>query len=529
VKSKNTTTSESLRPKQSRTTSGFSTFSRSAAAENGARGHIPKLNWNGDAGEEESEVSEIPSSPHEETSLEGNAGPIASRPSVFHEGDHFEPEGTRNISKERWSGRNGHLLTYTGLFLFTFVLYFRPYELVPALGGLRSIAEVLAIITLTIYLPSQIAAEGSLTALTTEVKCILVLGLFALVSVAYATEPALAWKTFSETFVKVVLIFLVMINVLRTRARINGLIWLGAAAGVMLSYQALQLYRLGEFATEGYRVNLDMGGMFGNPNDMAIHLVIFAPLAFGLGLAATSKVTKWTAFAAAGLMVGGNMVTQSRGGFLGMGAAALVLVWKLSKNNRLKVIAISAAVGLLFIFLAPGNYGLRALSIFIPSLDPVGSSDQRWALLTQSILVTLRNPLGIGIGNFPVVGTRNLVTHNAYTQVSSELGLLAFAAYLVLLVNPVRKLAAVEKAAERSKQDQWTYYIAVALQSGIAAYMVASFFASVAYEWYVYYPIAFAVGVRRLFMWDRTEQRLKGEESVQDPGYELRKSAWEQV
>lgn len=507
----------------------YSSFSSTAAVGNGAREHGSKLNWNRDVGEAASEVPENPSPLIEETSLEENEDPFASNQSVVREADCLEPESTPALTKESWSGRNGHLLTYAGLFLFTFVLYFRPYELIPALGGLQSIAEVLAIITLAVYLPSQISVDGSVTTLTTEVKCILVLGLFALVSVAYATDPGLAWKTFSETFVKVVLIFLVMINVLRTRARINGLIWLGSAAGVMLSYQALQLYRLGEFATEGYRVNLDMGGMFGNPNDMAIHLVIFAPLALGLGLAATSKSAKWLAFAAAGLMVGGNMVTQSRGGFLGMVAAALVLVWKLSKTNRLKVVAISGAVGLLVIFLAPGNYGIRALSIFIPSLDPVGSSDQRWALLTQSILVTLRNPLGIGIGNFPVVGTRNLVTHNAFTQVSSELGLPAFAAYLVLLVNPVRKLAAEEKAAEGSNADRWNYYTAVALQAGIAAYMVSSFFASVAYEWYVYYPIAFAVGVRRLYLQGRTEQTQKGEELVQDQGCELTKSAWNQI
>src|SRR3712207_6636118 len=33
--------------------------------------------------------------------------------------------------KENWLKRRGHALSYLGLFLFTAVLYFRPYELIP--------------------------------------------------------------------------------------------------------------------------------------------------------------------------------------------------------------------------------------------------------------------------------------------------------------------------------------------------------------------------------------------------------------
>ncbi len=79
------------------------------------------------------------------------------------------------LNYDRWLNRNGHSLTYVGIFLFTFVLYFRPYELFPALSGLSSIAFVVAIATLLIYLPTQLLSEGSLTIFSTEVKCILFL------------------------------------------------------------------------------------------------------------------------------------------------------------------------------------------------------------------------------------------------------------------------------------------------------------------------------------------------------------------
>ena len=198
-------------------------------------------------------------------------------------------------------------------------------------------------------------------------------------------------------------------------------------------------------------------------------------------------------------MAAGCFVTQSCGAFLGMVTLSAVLVWKLGRDQRLKAVLIAGAVGIAVILLAPGNYGLRVMSIFIPALDPVGSSDQRTDLLIRSIWVTLRNPQGIGIGNFEIVGNHNLGTHNAYTQVSSELGWLSLAAYLILLTNPFRKLGIIERRLFAARDRNWIYYMSIGIQASIAGFMASSFFSSVAYHWYIYYPIAFAVGVRRIY------------------------------
>lgn len=403
------------------------------------------------------------------------------------------------LTSERWSVRPSHSLTYVGLFLFTLTLYFRPYELIPALSGFSSMALVVAIATLVIYLPTQISNDSSLTIINTETKCILFLAFWAPVTVLFAADPGIAWKEYSEIFIKVLIIFVIMVNTVRTEAQLKGLILLGIAAGVMLSYQALGLYQSGVFAVEGYRVSVDFGGMFGNPNDMALHLVIFAPLALSLALGLRNRLARIICYLAAGVMVAGNIVTQSRGGFLGLLAVALTLIWKLGRGKRLKVLLISTIFGIIVVSLAPGNYGTRMISIFVPSMDPVGSSDQRRDLLEQSFWVTLRNPAGIGIGNFPIIGLRNLVTHNAYTQVSAELGWLAFIAYIVFLVSPLRKLGAIDRQLIARKDNSWIYYLSVGLQASIAGYMVASFFGSVAYQWYIYYPVAFAVSLRRIY------------------------------
>ena len=409
------------------------------------------------------------------------------------------------LKQDHWIARNGHLVSYAGLFLFTFVLYFRPYELFPALAGLTYLAFTISIVTLIFFIPSQLAMEGNLTARLSEVNYILILAVLGILTVPIARSPMLAWNTFNDVFIKVVLMFIVMVNVLRTELRMKGLMWLSIGVGLMLSIDAMQLYAEGKFTVEDYRVGVDFGGMFGNPNELALHFILFIPIAFALGLATKNLFLKAIYWGATFFMTAGTVVTFSRGGFLGLMACFLVLSWKLGREQRLKVMIIAGIFGALFLFLAPGNYGLRVMSIFIPGLDPVGSSDQRTELLKQSIWVTLRNPWGVGMGNFSIGSSRNLVTHNAYTQVSSEMGIAGFVVYVLFITSPFRRLGAIERELFDAKNKSWIYYLAIGIQASIVAYMVGSFFGSFAYNWFVYYPVAYAIALRRIYLMGKEE------------------------
>jgi putative inorganic carbon (HCO3(-)) transporter len=418
------------------------------------------------------------------------------------------------LKNERWLSRNGHGATYFVLFLFSIMVLFRPYEIVPGMTFLSGTAFYFAIATLAIFIPSQLTTEGNLTTFSTEVKAILAMTLLALATIPIAKDPDLAWSKFNDPYIKAVVIFVVLVNVVRTRKRLMQMMWLSLGIGVYLSYSALDLYLQGKFTVEQYRVAVDVGGMFGNPNEMAMHFVMMTPLVITLGIAAKSKLMRVIYFGTAVMFVGANMVTYSRGGFLGLLACSAVLAWKLGRKYRLNVTIASIVIGGIAILAAPGNYGLRMLSIFVPGLDAVGSSDQRQELLIRSLWVTARNPWGIGIGNFPIVGVRNLQSHNAFTQVSAELGILGLIAYLVFMISPFRKLSAIERSLFDSDDHDWFYYLAIGLQASIIGYMVSSFFASVAYNWFIYYLIAYAVAFRRIY---RLENDAKDEVKARPP------------
>jgi O-antigen ligase len=410
------------------------------------------------------------------------------------------------LDNDGWLQKNGHTFSYIGIFLFTLALYFRPYELIPGLGGLKSMALYIAVATIIIFIPTQFVTEGNFTARPPEVNYMLLLTLVALITIPIARSPSLSWEVFNDTYIRVVLMFIVMVNVIKNEARLRGLMLLSVGIGVMLGFEAFRLFREGKTTVEDYRVGVDFGGMFGNPNELALHFVMFLPVAVALGISTKRIASKAAYFVSAFFMAAGILVTYSRGAFLGLIIAGFVFAWKIGKMHKVRVVVLSVICSAIFLAAAPGGYGLRVLSIFIPGLDAVGSADQRKELLIQSLFVTLRNPWGVGMGGFTIGSSRNLQSHNAYTQVSSELGILGLFFYIMLLIIPLRKLAAIERECFASQNFSWIYYLSIGVQVSIIAYMVASFFGSVAYNWFVYFPIAYAIGIRRIYAAEKEKE-----------------------
>jgi O-antigen ligase len=353
--------------------------------------------------------------------------------------------------------------------------------------------------TLAAYVPSQLAISGTLTARLREVNLVLMLCFFALLSMPFAISRADSWTLFKDLYLKVVLIFVVMVNAVRTERRLKGLLFLALAVGCVLSVTGVNDYYTGTFTLAGSRIYGRIGGLFGNPNDLALHLATMTPIAIGLLLGTRSHLLKGIYAVCVGLFVAGIIVTFSRAGFLGLAASTLVLMWKLGRRHRFATI-LFVVISLAAVFaLAPENYSHRLLTIGSPSADQTGSANQRLAVLFRAVSVSLRNPVfGVGLGNLRIVSLKDQVAHNAYIEVWAEMGIIAMVVYILLVISPFRRLRQVECTA--SRRNARFYYLAVGLQASLAAYMVSSFFASVCYQWYIYYLVAYAVGLHRIYM-----------------------------
>ena len=108
----------------------------------------------------------------------------------FEEGQTFkEPPETEprkvnaNVPAEPLIPKHGHAVSFAGFFLFTFVLYFRPYELFPSLAGFLPGPRWIAIATLVVFIPAQLGLENRISIRPPPVNFALLLMLAALFSV----------------------------------------------------------------------------------------------------------------------------------------------------------------------------------------------------------------------------------------------------------------------------------------------------------------------------------------------------------
>jgi len=395
-------------------------------------------------------------------------------------------------ARENWIHKHGHSLSFAGLFLFTFVVYFRPYEWSSALFWLSSSAFWIAAFTLAIFIPTQLGLENNLTARPREVNLILLLTLMALLSVPFALNPLRAWSSFVE-YLKVVAMFIVMVNVVRTKKRLQALIWLVLIASVVLSAAAINDYETGRLGLRGDRIEGVIGGPFDNPNDLALHLVTIVPIAIALGFASRNVLNKLIYAGMSLLFICGIVATFSRGGFLGLICAVTVLGWKLARRNRILFVVGGAALLLAAITFAPGAYRDRL------STTSDDSALARTDDLKRSVYLAIRHPLsGVGMDNYILYSNVAKVTHNSYTQVAAELGVAAAIFYIGFIITPLKSLRKIDLSRDNKDRRSYSSYLAIGLQASLIGFMVSSFFASVAYQWYVYYLVAYSICLRRL-------------------------------
>jgi|SRR5215813_2293617 len=389
--------------------------------------------------------------------------------------------------------KKGHALTFVAMFIFTALVYFRPYEVFPSLKWTSSSAFWMGLATLLIYVPMQLQLEEKITIRPREINLAVLLLIIALLSVPLATDRSLAWAGFIE-FAKVILMFIILVNVLRTETRLRLLIHLILVVSCWMSIAAVNDYRLGRFSLPGERIEGIIGGLFDNPNDMALHLVTMIPITLALFWTSRHLLGKVIYPICMGLMVAGVVASFSRGGFLGLICATAFMVWRLARKNRtlFLVIAIIFFVG--FVALSPGDFQTRLAT------TGDASSIQRQNDLKRSLFVALHHPLfGVGINNYRIYSNTEHATHNAYTQVGAELGLPAMIIYLMFLLAALKPLREIGNETKQTDPKSRFRYLAAGFEASLVGYMVASFFASVAFLWYLYYLVGYGICLARLY------------------------------
>jgi O-antigen ligase len=191
---------------------------------------------------------------------------------------------------------------------------------------------------------------------------------------------------------------------------------------------------------------------------------------------------------------------------------ALLLISRASGAVRIACLAAIPILILLVAAVLPQTIRSRYLSLFDDNsrvqTEADASYEARQYMLRTSLRFTAENPLfGVGPGEFSDSEGREAtakgqhgtwqVSHNAYTQLSSEMGIPAMLFYLGAIVSAFRMVNRERKKCRNVPQLRMASAAAFCLTLAMVGFGVAIFFLSLAYTFYFPFITGLCIALAR--------------------------------
>jgi hypothetical protein len=401
-------------------------------------------------------------------------------------------EAVQKPSVKRKKRREPLVFAYIGLILFMVVYFARPEDWIPGFAGLP-LAKITGVLIL-------LALVFSFNDIRWRIPQEIVFLVLLVVQLWLAAAFSQVWRggafNVMLDFSKVLPMVIVIYGAVRSMNRLRWALFVQAASAAAIAIASIVLTH-----THGGRLRGVLSGVYGNSNDLALVLDLSLPLCIAMVLTTRSSWMKSAWVVVMLFMTFAVFQTASRSGAIALVVAALVCLWQLGVKQRRFYLLLLLPVAAIVIWLHGGN-ALRERfeetnldsSANNRVSEASGSAQQRKEVFIQSLKVTAEHPLfGVGPGNFVIISGVWKVTHNSYTQISSEGGIPAFVLYVFILWRGIVNLRDV---ARHPKLAKGARVFSMGLQASLAAYIVGSFFASDAYQFFPYCLIAYTSALR---------------------------------
>ncbi len=387
--------------------------------------------------------------------------------------------------------------------VFTFVLVVAPQNLVPSLQPFR-IAFVTAVVAAATLFFGRLAQRGPLSIVTTEIRLLAVLVLWALLTVPYSYWPSGSLRFLLEVYAKTVIVFWLLCNTVDTLARLRTVLWTLALLSIPVALTGIGHFAAGVVGTArgaalpriaGYQAPLSA-----NPNDMALLLNLILPLAAALAIASRRAAMRALLLAIVGVGATAVICTFSRGGFLTLVFAGALYTFRLTRRTgRARIVVLLLLAALVAIPLLPTGYLGHLDTVLHPETDPTGSAPQRWHDTLAAGRFVATHPFvgaGLGMGVLALNEVRGATwtkVHNVYLEHGVDLGVPGLLLFLLLVLTALRS---AKRARDRGPAE--LSVLAEGIHVSLAAFAFAGLFHPVAYQFYFYYVAALAVAAHQL-------------------------------
>jgi O-antigen ligase len=227
-------------------------------------------------------------------------------------------------------------------------------------------------------------------------------------------------------------------------------------------------------------------GTFADVNFWGRLLILFAPLAFSLGAAATRRRTRLVWVGCSLSLIAGVYLTQSRGGFIALFVAIVVWLAVAGGWYRRALLLLPVVVAVLLPISGIGAR-LSTLTTSAGAADP--SVVERTRLQVDAAKMFLDRPLtGHGIGSYPSIFrsydrladsyqpvTIKVAAHNLYLEQAADGGVVLFLAWTIF-VGSVLFVAVRALVIGRRSEEPLTTWLPLGVISGLAGWLLASAF-----------------------------------------------------
>lgn len=381
-----------------------------------------------------------------------------------------------------------------------FMLYFKVDEITPELGFLYPAVSGMALLLCGLFGWHLFISNRAKLELGGPTKYLFFLWLWLSVGVFFAYSRSAAvegWKDYS----KVLLLMLVMMAFIRTKAHVRAIPPLFVLGGILLSLVAIYNYRSGLFLVEGTRVGIGMGSL-SNPNDLA--LIMLQPLSFVLVYAWSAE--RWpirlAALGAASMILYAIILGQSRGALFGI-AALLLVIGSHFVRSKVLVLTFVAIAGLVSYEVMDISTRTSGATFSIEEESAKG----RLHAWHAGVNMAMASPMtGMGIGNFPdrlptysPVDTKlPLTAHSIWFLILGEVGWPGLVLLIAFMVSCFIAVTKNVRAFSLRPEDKLLRNLAIATQANLVAFMAAGTFLSYIYQWPIYVILIVIVALTRL-------------------------------
>ncbi|MGZ8796136.1 MAG: O-antigen ligase family protein [Thermoanaerobaculia bacterium] len=395
---------------------------------------------------------------------------------------------------------------FASVVAFSFILLLSPQNWVPLLKPLR-IAFLAAGLGIASLLWDHWKHRMPLGLTREALTC------FALPAWAFLTLPLSYWPggsvvTLTDLYIKAVIIFWLLPNVVTTKRRLLLLAMVLMLCTVPLAGTGVKNFLSGNFitSTDVARIIGYEAGLSGNPNDLALMLNLLIPVGIALFLNARKTSVRILCLIVLAVDVVGVIVTFSRAGFLALAAIGVLYFVKMVRRpgpDRGWAFTV-LLLAILSLPLLPSTYMNRVATVTDIDSDITGSSQIRWRDTVAAGRFVMEHPIigaGIGMDRLAlneVRGEKWTQVHNVYFEYAVDLGLPGIVLFLMLFYGVFKAARSSRKRLAHLPEHRDLFLLAEALEISLIVFALSGPFYPVAYNFYFYYMGGLALAARSI-------------------------------